>query len=96
MRLGRPWSSTTTLVGRSSVRWHVGSDTVTMSSSTGLYRLHGAVTNIRPATAEEWTVSLCPDPLIARFEVRIYSVAGIMGDVPIALDSLHQFASTSR
>ena len=51
-----------TLVGRSSVRWHVGSDTVTMSGSTGLYRLLGAVTNIRPATAEEWTVSLCPDP----------------------------------
>ena len=59
-----------------------------MSGSTGLYRLLGAVTNIRPATAAEWTVSLCPDPLIARFEVRIYSVAGIMGDVPIALDSL--------
>lgn len=116
--------------GRSSVRWHVGSNTITLSGNAGLYQLLGAVADVRLATTDEWaelfrmdrseigvppggsssdliqigrttlgrtaiggnsrwTVSIDPDPLTVQFAVRNFSVSGIMGHVPIALDSLH-------
>ena len=40
--------------GRSSVRWHAGDETLTLSGSTGLYRLLGAVPDVRPASQQEW------------------------------------------
>ncbi|MEO6125921.1 MAG: hypothetical protein ABIR32_19650 [Ilumatobacteraceae bacterium] len=120
--------------GRSSVRWHVGSETITMAGNVGLYQLLGAVDAVRTATPDEWltllrmgrsdlatpsigsdeglirigrttiddnshwTVAVLAKPLTIQFALRNYSVNGIMGELPLDVESLHpvhEFVSMS-